>query len=144
WLLGRWQVGGESVLSLAAAALEGPGRLLGMDGALLLAFLLGLPANEIVLPLALTVYAAGGTLGDPGSLAEIEQSLLAQGWTGWTAAAVIVFSMFHWPCSTTLLTVKKETGRWRWAALAAALPTAAGVLGCLALNALHSLIQTVF
>ena len=106
----------------------------GLDGAILLGFVLGLPANEIVLPIILMIYSAAGTLQDPGSAAEIGRVLTAQGWTAWTAGAVMLFSLFHWPCSTTLLTVKKETGRWKWVFLAALVPTLCGLACCLILK----------
>ena len=133
WLLGR-AGGEENLLQRMAASMDGAGALLGMDGAILLGFLLGLPANEIVLPIILMIYAAAPALTEPGSLSEIGAMLADRGWTAWTAGAVMLFSLFHWPCSTTLLTIKKETGRWRWTVLAALLPTAAGVLCCLLLE----------
>ena len=134
WALAHIPAGQGSLLSACAAVLDPIGRTLGLDGAILLAFVLGLPANEIVLPLALMIYGAGGSLSGLGSLAQLAQALLAQGWTGWTAGAFMLFSLFHWPCSTTLWTVKKETGRWKWTVLAAVLPTAAGVAACLVLR----------
>ena len=130
WLLANTQPGGESTLARCAALLDGAGRFFGMDGAILLAFLLGLPANETVLPILLMTYTAQGSLSDPGALADVRAILLANGWTRLTAACVLSFTVLHWPCSTTLLTVKKETGSWGWTALAALLPTAFGLLLC--------------
>ena len=75
-------------------------------------------------------YTAQGSLSDPGALADVRAILLANGWTRLTAACVLSFTVLHWPCSTTLLTVKKETGSWGWTALAALLPTAFGLLLC--------------
>lgn len=139
WLLGHWTVGGESLLTLLARALDPIGLLLGLDGAILLGFLLGLPANEIVLPVILMIYTAAGSLSEPSSASELGAILSSQGWTAWTAGAVMLFSLFHWPCSTTLLTVKKETGRWKWVLVAAALPTACGVFCCLLLHLIRLL-----
>lgn len=139
WLLAHESADGQSLLTQLAAALDGAGRLLEMDGVLLLAFLLALPANEIVLPVALMIYAAGGALTEPGSLAEIGRTLAAQGWSAWTAAAVMLFSIFHFPCGTTLLTLRRESGSWGWTLLGALLPTALGVLLCLLLHGLHLL-----
>ena len=96
-----------------------------------MAFLLGFPANEIVMPVIFMAYLAQGTLTEPGSLDTMKDLLLANGWTWKTAVSTIIFSLFHWPCSTTLLTVHKETGSIRWTALAALLPTAVGVLLCM-------------
>ena len=103
------------------------GRFFGLDGAILSGFLLGLPANEIVLPLTLMGYGAVGDLGP---------ALLAAGWTKTTALCFMVFSLLHFPCSTTLLTIKKETGSWGWTLLAAVLPTVFGLLFCLVLRIL--------
>ena len=96
----------------------------------LLAFMLGLPANETVLPILLMIYTAQGSLTEPGALADVQAILLQNGWTGLTAACAVVFTVLHWPCSTTLLTVKKETGSMGWTALAALLPTLFGLILC--------------
>ena len=140
WLLGNIMVGDSSLLVHAAAFLDPLGGALGMDGAILLAFVLGFPANEIVLPLVLMTYLAGGTLPDTGSLTAIGAILTANGWTPVTAACTMVFSLFHWPCSTTLLTIRKESGGWRWTLLAALLPTALGTGLCLLIHGVASLL----
>lgn len=134
-----WLLAQGGLLTRLSALLEPLGLLLGLDGAILLGFLLGLPANEIVLPVILMIYGASGTLAEPSSAAELGLLLRAQGWTAWTAGAVMLFSLFHWPCSTTLLTIRKETGSLRWAALAALLPTVSGLICCLLLRLLHLL-----
>ena len=105
---------------------------MGLDGVILLAFLLGFPANEIVLPIALMIYVGGGTLQDTGSLIELKNVLLANGWTALTALCTMLFSLLHFPCSTTCLTIYKETRSWSWTALSMALPTLCGVALCLA------------
>ncbi len=130
WLLANTRAGDGSLLLKAASLLDGAGRFLGLDGAILLAFLLGLPANETVLPILLMIYTAGGSLMEPGALADVHAILLQNGWTAGTAACMLCFTVLHWPCSTTLLTVKKETGGWGWTALAALLPTAFGLILC--------------
>ena len=130
WLLANTRSGGLPLLTRCAAALEGAGRFFGLDGAILLAFLLGLPANETVLPILLMIYTAGGSLADPGAPGDIRAILLQNGWTGATAACALIFTVLHWPCSTTLLTIKKETGSRGWTALAALLPTAFGLMLC--------------
>ena len=134
-----WLLAQSDLLTRLSALLDPLGLLLGLDGAILLGFLLGLPANEIVLPVILMIYGASGTLAEPSSAAELGLLLRAQGWTAWTAGAVMLFSLFHWPCSTTLLTIRRETGSLRWAALAALLPTVCGLLCCLLLRLLHLL-----
>ncbi len=108
---------------------------MGLDGVILLAFLLGFPANEIVLPIALMIYLGTGTLQDTGSLLELRGILAANGWTALTALCTMLFSLLHFPCSTTCLTIFKETRSWGWTALAALLPTLCGVLLCMAVAA---------
>ena len=97
---------------------------------LLLAFVLGLPANEIVLPIALMAYLSQSSLQGLGDPAALKSVLLANGWCTRTAVCTVIFTLFHWPCSTTLLTVYKETNSRRWTALAAILPTALGAILC--------------
>ena len=109
-------------------------RLMGLDGILLTAFLLGFPANEIVLPIALMLYLSQGNLTELGNTLELKQILLSHGWTLKTALCMLWFTLFHWPCSTTLLTIRKETGSLRWTALAVLLPTLIGILGCMLIS----------
>ncbi|MBQ8351657.1 MAG: ferrous iron transporter B [Clostridia bacterium] len=135
WLMANVTVGEGSLLQHAAAFLDPFATLLGLDGMILLAFLLGLPANEIVLPLVLMGYLSAGAPVELGSLAEMRAVFVANGWTPVTALCTAVFFLFHWPCSTTLLTVKKETGSWGYTAICAALPTAIGMLLCLLIAA---------
>ena len=129
WCLANCSVGGGNLLQWLSAALNPLGHALGLDGVLLLSFLLGFPANEIVLPIALMTYQAKGALTplDLGSLLPI---LLSQGWTARRAVCMLLFTLFHWPCSTTLLTVRKETGSPLWTTLAFLVPTAVGAALC--------------
>ncbi len=130
WAAANTSVGGESVLACLAGLLEPLGRVMGLDGFILLAFLLGFPANEIVVPCILMGYLSAGTLIDYGSLAELHSLLTANGWTGTTALCTLLFTLFHFPCGTTCLTIWRETRSLRWTALAVALPTAVGVGAC--------------
>ncbi len=139
WLIGNVRPGGIDLLQALSSFLDAPGRLLGMDGVILLAFLLGLPANELVLPVMLMCYLSQGQLTEPGALASLGTVLRANGWTGVTGACFILFSLLHWPCATTLLTIRKETGSWRYTALAAALPTVFGLIACLLVRILSML-----
>lgn len=139
WLLGRANIGGTPLLQCLAAFLDAPARLLGLDGVILLAFILGLPANEIVLPIVLMCSLAEGRLVEPGAVASLGTLLRSCGWTAETALCFILFSLLHWPCSTTLLTVRRETGSWKMTFLAAALPTAFGVIACLLVHLVFSL-----
>ena len=133
WLLANVRVGGGTVLSYITSTLDPVGRFLGMDGTILAAFILGLPANEIVIPIALMSYAAEGGLveASTGAMAEM---LHANGWSVTTAVSVIIFSLCHFPCSTTLITIKRETGKLRYAILAAILPTLMGAILCALIN----------
>ena len=107
------------------------GRLLGMDGTILMAFILGFPANEIVIPIILMSYLSTGTLQDTGSLEALRELLVVNGWTWTTALCTMLFSLFHWPCSTTCLTIARETRSVRWTVLAVVIPTALGICLCL-------------
>lgn len=140
WILGNVQICGIPVLAHAAGWLDPFGRLLGMDGVILLAFILGLPANEIVLPIMLMIYLRQGSLTEAANVQVVSQILAQNGWTWLTAACTALFALFHWPCSTTLLTIRKETGSLRWTALAMWIPTAAGFCLCAALAGLARLL----
>ena len=130
WLLANITLGGETLLAQIAGALDPLGRFLGMDGVILLGFILGLPANEIVIPIIIMAYLQTGSLQELESLAALRQLLVANGWTSTTALCTLLFSLLHWPCSTTLLTIRKEAGGWKWAGLAFLLPTALGMALC--------------
>ena len=125
--------GGASLLNRLTGALEPVGRALGMDGVMLAAFLLGTPASEIVLPIALMCYTGAGTLVEVPALSTLPTLLCAQGWTPRFALRVMVFTLAHWPCATTLLTIARETRSLRWTLLAALLPTILGAGLCLLL-----------
>ena len=140
WAAANITVGEQSILLHLAGLLEGPGRLLGMDGVILLAFLLGFPANEIVMPCILMGYLSAGTLVDCGSLPQLRAVLTANGWTAATALSVLLFTLFHFPCGTTCLTIWRETRSLRWTALAVALPLAVGVALCGAVHLLSGLL----
>lgn len=133
WLLGNVQLGGVPALQYLARLLEVPAALIGLNGAVLLAFLLGSTANELVLPIAMMILTSGTAVGAETSaaMAEILQSC---GWDARLSLCTLIFFLFHWPCTTTLLTVKKETGSFKWTAAAALLPTAFGALLCALVN----------
>lgn len=131
WLCANVTVGGTSILDWCTGFLDPFGRLLGMDGTILMAFLLGFPANEIVIPIILMSYLSTGTLQDTGSLEALRKLLVSNGWTWTTALCTMLFSLFHWPCSTTCLTIARETRSIQWTVLAVAIPTALGICLCL-------------
>ena len=130
WLCANIHIGDLSILSHCCNFLDPFAKLLGMDGVLLTAFILGFPANETVLPIAAMGYLAQGSLNSLGSLNDMQTLFTANGWTPVTALCTLIFMLFHWPCSTTLLTVKKETGKLRWVLIAAAIPTVIGMALC--------------
>lgn len=140
WVLANVTAGDRSLLDHCAAFLDPFARLMGLDGVILLAFMLGFPANEIVIPLIIMTYLSQGSLLELGSLAEIRALLVEHGWTWITAGSTMLFTLLHWPCSTTVLTIRKETGSWRWTALAAAIPTALGICACMAFNGVAHLL----
>lgn len=140
WALANAHPGGVSLLTRCAAALNPLGQVMGMDGVLLLAFVLGFPANEIVLPIAVMGYLAQGSLSDALGLAQMHALLTANGWTWTTAVSAVLFFLLHWPCSTTLWTIRRETGSAKWTLLAALLPTALGMALCAAFTALARLL----
>ncbi len=141
WILANVSVGGDTLLSHIAAFLDPFAQLLGLDGVILIAFLLGLPANEIVLPLIIMAYLADGSLTEMESIWEMKALFVANGWTAVTAINVILFSLFHWPCSTTLITIYKETKSVKWTLLSFFLPTGIGMLCCACINGVAGFFQ---
>lgn len=140
WILANVSIGDISLLAHFSGYLDPLGRLMGMDGVILMAFILGLPANEIVIPIIIMAYTSQGTLIEPGNLSDLHTLLISQGWTWITALCTMIFFLFHWPCSTTLMTIKKETGSLKWTCLAVLLPTACGVILCMAITAFSRLL----
>ena len=134
WIVANIEVGGASILSATADFLEPVGRFFGMDGVILLAFIIGIPANEIVIPLMLMMYTADGALGAELGASSIASMLSEAGWTSVTVICTTLFALFHWPCSTSLITVYKETKSARLTFLAFVIPTALGLLLCLAVS----------
>ena len=103
---------------------------MGLDGVILTAFILGIPANEIVLPIVMMIYMSQGTLAEVNDLEFFYQLLVSNGWTYLTALNVMIFSMMHWPCATTLLSIKKESGSWKWAGISFIAPLMMGIGLC--------------
>lgn len=139
FLLANITVGGETLLRIIAEFLDPLGRLMGLDGIILLGFILGFPANEIVVPIILMGYLAEKNLTQLPDINLMREILIANGWTLNTALCTVVFSLFHWPCSTTVLTVKKESGSIKWAFVSFILPTIFGVVLCTAITLIYKL-----
>ncbi len=135
WLLANIHVGGSSLLALCAGFLDPFARLLGMDGYILMAFILGFPANEIVVPIIIMSYMATGSLTDFDSLSQLYSLFVSHGWTWLTAVCVMLFSLMHWPCGTTCMTIRKETQSAKWTLAAFAVPTVTGMLVCFTVTA---------
>lgn len=129
WILANVSIGGTPILTYITDFLNPFAQIFGMDGVILTAFLLGLPANEIVIPLIAMMYMQTSALTEISS-AQMLELFTANGWTVVTAVCVIVFALMHFPCSTSLLTIKKESGSVKWAVLAAVIPTVCGLLLC--------------
>lgn len=130
WALSNLTLDESSLLTICAKGLEPFGKIFGMDGVILFAFLLGLPANEIVLPIILMTYLSEGVLTEITDTIFIKQILIQNGWTWITAVNLLLFSLMHWPCSTTCITIKKETKSWKWTLAAVLIPTIAGLIIC--------------
>lgn len=141
WILANVTVGDASLLSVLAAFFNPLGRLMGLDGMILLAFILGFPANEIVLPILLMGYLQTGSLTAYEGLDQLRQILIANGWTGITALCTMLLCLLHFPCGTTCLTIYRETGSVKWTAVGFWLPTLTGIVICIAVNFLSSLLM---
>ena len=140
WLAANYPPGDTSLFRIAADALEPLGLLMGMDGVILLAFLFGLPANEIVLPLIVMGYLSCSTMPELDAIRDVRSILTAHHWTVQTAVCVSVFTLAHWPCSTTTITICKETHSMKWMLIGVMLPTCIGTLACMTLHGLFHLL----
>ncbi len=143
WLMANVGINGESLLSIIANFLNPFAKLMGLDGYILTAFILGIPANEIVLPIILMCYLKGGTLVNIEDTIQIGQILIQNGWTMLTAMNVMLFTILHFPCATTLLTVKKETGSLKWTLISFAIPTICGVVLCMFTTLFYNVISII-
>lgn len=139
WLFATLNINGMSLLSIIANFLEPFANLMGLDGYILTAFILGIPANEIVLPIILMCYLGGNTLVDLEDTTSIGQILIQNGWTILTAINVMIFTVLHFPCTTALLTIKKETGSWKWTFISFLLPTVCGILICICTTLVYNI-----
>lgn len=136
WLMSNIMINGESLCVIISNFLQPLGSLMGLDGVILLAFILGFPANEIVIPIIIMIYTASGTLVEYYSLSSLYNLFVENGWTWVTALCTMIFSLMHFPCSTTCLTIYKETKSLKWTLLSFILPTILGILLCMSINAI--------
>ena len=136
WILANCSVNGFSALHYVAGFFDPLGKLMGLDGYILTAFVFGIPANEIVLPILLMMYLHSGVLVGIDDVGRIGEILVQNGWTALTAVNVMIFTLLHFPCMTTLLTIKKETGGWKWMWIGLMVPTVLGVIVCVLVRCL--------
>ncbi len=139
WLLQNITVADGTLLSMFSNMLEPLGSVMGLSGAILAAFLLGIPANEIVIPILLMYYSQSGMLVESSGIVELGEILKNNGWTIITALCAIVFSLNHFPCATTLWTIAKETKSIKWTTVSFFLPTLVGVILCVLINIISKL-----
>lgn len=140
WIMANVTVGDISLLGHCTAFLDPLGRLMGLDGVILFAFILGFPANEIVIPIVIMAYSEGTALTEISELSALKDLFVSNGWTTVTAVCMIIFVLFHFPCSTSCLTVYKETKSIKWTAISFAVPTVIGIALCMAVNGLCTLL----
>ena len=139
WLLANLSIGDQTVLQCCTSFLDPLGKWMGVDGTILMGFLLGMPANEIVLPIILMGYMGTGVMSQ-SSTAVMEQVLLNNGWTALTVMNVMILCLFHCPCTTTLISICRETGSKRWTVLAAVIPVLLGIGMCVLTRLLFSIV----
>ncbi len=132
WVMANISIADQSILMYCVNFLQPLGHLMGLDGYILIAFILGFPANEVVVPSLLMAYLSAGSLTEYASLGALRDLLLANNWTWITAICMLLFTLYHWPCGTTLMTIKKETKSWKWTILAFLIPTVIGIVVCIA------------
>lgn len=144
WILANINFGDMSILNHLVNFLEPLARLMGIDGVILTAFLLGSPANEIVVPIIIMTYLSKGSLLEIDDINVMRNLLVNNGWTIITAINVILFSLMHWPCGTTLLTIHKETGSIKWTVISFLLPTVFGIVSCICFTSLAKLFLAIF
>lgn len=130
WLMANVHINDLSLLAYTSDFLDSFARLIGLDGVILLAFILGFPANEIVIPIIIMAYMANGTLVDITDLAFLKELLVSNGWTPLTAVCTMIFSLMHWPCSTTCMTIRKESQSIKWTLASFLIPTICGMVIC--------------
>ncbi len=130
WIMANIRIGNLSILSHCAGFLNPFGKLIGLDGYILMAFILGFPANEIVVPIIIMSYMATGNILELDNLDQLRDLLVSHGWTWVTAICTMLFSLMHWPCGTTCWTIKKEVGKWKWTAISFLVPTITGIVIC--------------
>lgn len=134
WCMSNVTINEISLLNYCTSFLDPFARIIGLDGVILMAFILGFPANEIVIPIIIMSYMSGGSLIEYENLLELKALLINNGWTITTAICTMLFTIFHFPCGTTCLTIKKETGSTKWTLISFIVPTMLGIISCFLIN----------
>ena len=138
WILANVQIGNTAILSHITAFLDPAARVFGIDGVILLAFILGFPANELVMPLIVMGYLSSGTIASGVDFASFRALLLANGWTVQTALCTLVLTVAHAPCSTTCLTILRETRSAKWTLAAVLIPAGIGLVLCILIHCMFT------
>ena len=139
WLVANITIPDKTILLYITDFLNPIPSIMGLDGVILMAFILGFPANEIVFPIIIMGYIGAGSLVDIDSIYKLKELLLSNGWTINTAICMLIFSLFHWPCSTTCLTIKKETKSIKWTLISFFIPTIIGALMCILITFIYNI-----
>ena len=134
WLFTNIDIGGTNIINILSNFLNPFGLLIGLDGVIVTAFILGFPANEIVLPIIIMTYLSTNMMVDINDLSLLKDLFISNGWTIITAICMIIFIIFHYPCSTTLITIYKETKSIKWTLISFLLPLTIGILLCMLVN----------
>jgi len=140
WALANVMVGDQSLLTIFSDFLDPFARLMGLDGVILLAFIIGMPANEIVVPIIIMSYMNSNSIFELNDLDTLKNLLVDNGWDWITAVCVMLFSLMHWPCATTILTIRKETQSLKWTAAAFIIPTVCGIFICIGFNFIFTVV----
>jgi len=143
WILANINLNDLSLLEYIANFLDPFANLMGLDGYILTAFILGIPANEIVLPILLMCYMKTNLMVDLEDSMTIGEILNANGWTILTAINVMLITLMHFPCATTLLTIKNETKSWKWTILAFLIPTVCGIVICMVTTGIYNIFNLI-
>lgn len=138
WILANVQIENTAILSHITAFLDPAARVFGIDGVILLAFILGFPANELVMPLIVMGYLSSGTIASGVDFASFRALLLANGWTVQTALCTLVLTVAHAPCSTTCLTILRETRSAKWTLAAVLIPAGIGLALCILIHCMFT------
>ena len=139
WMCANIHIGNMSIINILGNFLNPFGHIIGMDGMIVLSFILGFPANEIVIPIMMMGYLSNNNLIDISNISVMKDILISNGWTIKTAICTLIFILFHFPCSTTLLTIKKETNSIKWTLLSFVIPLIIGIILCLLVNCIFSI-----